>query len=166
MVFGHNLQHMAPFGIPTTGFGTVFRHAHLLFSGSGVIFGPRDAEFGPPDVPAGLGTFLGQKWGPEKDGFAQEMVPQGVSRGSVQGEWIVWYPGGLWAGQFPPKPYQKKIIRHTGPPGPGPLGPWGPWWPYTTPDQPALVGLYVILMATARLFDAAPEFWFSSEATD
>ena len=83
MFFGHNLQHMPPFGIPTGGFCTVFRHANLLFLGSGMIFGHQDPEIGPPDVPAGLGTFWGQKWGPEKDGFAKEMVPQGGSRGFV-----------------------------------------------------------------------------------
>ena len=48
--------------------------------GLGVIFGPQDPEFGPPDVPAGPGTFFGQKWGLEKDGFVEEMVPQ----------WTVW----------------------------------------------------------------------------
>ena len=72
MVFGHNLQHMALFGIPNA--------ANLLFSGWGMICGPQDPEFGSPDVPAGLGTFLGQKWGPKKDGFVEEMVPQ----------WTVW----------------------------------------------------------------------------
>ena len=134
MVFAHNVQHMAPFGIPNTGFCMVFRYANFVFSGSGMIFGPQDPEFGPPDVPAGLGTFLGQKWGPEKDGFAQEMVDQGVSQGSVQGEWIVWYPGGLWAGQLPPKPYQKqKLSAIRAPPGPGPLGPMGPWAPVGIP---------------------------------
>ena len=80
MVFGHNLQHMAPFGILTTGSFMVLRHANLVILGSRMIFGPRDSEFGPPDVPAGLGTFLDQKWGPEKDGFVEEMVPQ----------WTVW----------------------------------------------------------------------------
>ena len=114
---------MAPFGIPNTGFCMFFRHAHFVFSGLGMIFGPQDPEFGPPDVPAGLGTFLGQKWGPEKYGFAQEMVDQGASRGSVQGKWIVWYPGGLWAGQFPPKPYQKKKSAIWAPLA---QDPWGP----------------------------------------
>ena len=80
MVFGHNLQHMAPFGIPNTGFCMVFRHANFVILGSRMIFGHQDPEFGPPDVPAGPGTFLGQKWGPEKDGFVEEMVPQ----------WMVW----------------------------------------------------------------------------
>ena len=32
MVFGLNLQHMAPFRVPTTGFCMVFRHATLVFS--------------------------------------------------------------------------------------------------------------------------------------
>ena len=102
MVFGHNLQHMAPFGILSTGFCMVFRHAFFVCSGSGLIFGARDPEFGPPDVPAGLGTFLGQKRGPEKDGFVEEMVPRGVKKGSGGGKWIVWCPGGHWASQFPP----------------------------------------------------------------
>ena len=58
MVFGHNLQHMAPFGVPTTVFCMVFRHATLVFSTPGTIFGTLDSRFGPRRVPAGPGTFL------------------------------------------------------------------------------------------------------------
>ena len=77
-------------------------------------------------VPAGPGTFLGQKRGPEKHDFVEEMVPHGVWGGSVRGEWIVGYPGGLWAGPFPPKPCQKIILQ-------GFacfffMGPGNPWW--------------------------------------
>ena len=46
MVFGHNLQHMAPFGIPTTGFCMVFQHGTLVFSPPGTIFGTPDPKFG------------------------------------------------------------------------------------------------------------------------
>ena len=85
-------------------------------------------------VPAGLGTFFGQKWGPEKHDFVEEMVPHEVLWGSVRGDWIVWCPGGLWAGPFPPKPCQKIILQgfpHF-PKNPwAPLGPWWvPYWPF------------------------------------
>ena len=106
--------------------------------GFGGDFWTQGSRICPQDVPAGLGTFFAQKWGPEKDGFPQEILPQGVIWGSVQGEWMVWYPGGLWAGPFPPKPYQKKKISAIwAPPGPRAHGAHGgpiqlpinpPWW--------------------------------------
>ena len=49
----------------------------------------------------------------------------------MRGEWIVGYPGGLWAGPFPPKPYQKIILQgfpHFPKKTWAPLGPW--WIPY------------------------------------
>ena len=45
MVFGHNLQHMAPFAMLTTAFCMVFRGAFLIFSGSGARF---SRALGPP----------------------------------------------------------------------------------------------------------------------
>ena len=83
-------------------------------------------------VPAGLGTFSGQKRGPGKHDFVEGLVSHGVLGGSVRGDWIVWYPGGLWARPFPPKPYQKILFptfpdfgKVRGPPCP-------PWWiPYS-----------------------------------
>ena len=43
----------------------------FLCLADGYFYGdPHWAQVGP-------GTFLGQKWGTEKDGFPQEMVPQG-----------------------------------------------------------------------------------------
>ena len=44
--FGHNLQHMAPFGMPTTGFCMLFQHATLILSTPGPIFGARDLDLG------------------------------------------------------------------------------------------------------------------------
>ena len=46
MVFGHNLQHMAPFGIPTSGFCMVFQYGSLIFSTPGPILGPQDLDLG------------------------------------------------------------------------------------------------------------------------
>ena len=41
MVFGHNLQHMAPFGVLTIAFCMVFQGATLIFSAPGTRFGAR-----------------------------------------------------------------------------------------------------------------------------
>ena len=71
MVFGRDLQHMAPFGISTSGFCMVFRYANLVFS-------TPDLKFGGPGAPAGPGTFLGQKRGPGKHDFVEEMVSHEV----------------------------------------------------------------------------------------
>ena len=78
MVFGHNLQHMAPFGIPTSGFCMVFQYGSLIFSTPDPILGPPDPRFGSWRVPAGLGTFFAQKRGPGKHDIVEEMVPHGV----------------------------------------------------------------------------------------
>ena len=82
MVFGHNLQHMAPFGIPNTGFCMVFRHANLLFSGSGMIFGSQDPEFVPRMCRLGWGPF----WA--KNGARKKMVL-----------WKKWFPNGRFGKQ-------------------------------------------------------------------
>ena len=65
MVFGHTLQHMAPFGIPTTGFCMVFQHATLIFSTTGPILGPQDLDLGS----GWAGDLFGPKIGPEKAWF-------------------------------------------------------------------------------------------------
>ena len=78
MVFGHNLQHMAPFGIPTSGFCMVFQYGSLIFSTPEPIFGTPDPRSGSGRVPAGLGTFFAKKRGPEKLDFVVDMVPHGV----------------------------------------------------------------------------------------
>ena len=102
---------MAPFWMPTTGFCMVFRCGTLVCSCPGTQLWTPDPRFGSRRVPAGPGTFFGQKWGPEKYDFVEEMVPREVLWGSVRGDWIVGCPGGLWARPFPPKPYQKIILQ-------------------------------------------------------
>ena len=73
MIFGPNLQHMAPFGIPTTVFCMVFQHATLVFSIPGLIFRPRDLDLGS----GWAGEFFCKK-GPGIRDFVEEMVPHGV----------------------------------------------------------------------------------------
>ena len=107
MVFGHNLQHLAPFGIPTSGFCMVFQYESFIFSTSGAILGPQDLDLGSSWA---VGTNR-QKWGPGKHDFVEEMVPHEVLWESVRGDWIVWYPGGVWAGPFPPKHSEKIVVQ-------------------------------------------------------
>ena len=101
MVFGHNLQHIAPFGIPTSGFCMVFQYGSLIFSTPGPILGPQDLDLGSGWAGD---LFWTKRGGGGKQVFVEEMVPHEVLWESVRGDWIVWYPGGLWAGLFPPKP--------------------------------------------------------------
>ena len=63
MLFCYNLQHMALFGISTSGFCIIFRYANLVFSIPEPIFGTPDSRSGSDSVPAGLGTFFAQKRG-------------------------------------------------------------------------------------------------------
>ena len=46
MVFVHNLQHMAPFGLTTTVFCMVFQDGTLVFSPPEAILGARDLDLG------------------------------------------------------------------------------------------------------------------------
>ena len=65
MVFSPNLQHMAPFGIPTTGFCMVFHCASSMFSAPGLIFEPRDLDLGS----GWAGDLFCPKMGPRKRWF-------------------------------------------------------------------------------------------------
>ena len=77
------------------------------------IISPPEAIFGAQDLDLGsgcAGDLFGPKMGPGKTRFCGGICPHGVLGGSVRGDWIVWYPGGLWARPFPPKAYQKIIF--------------------------------------------------------
>ena len=81
------------------------------------------------------------------------MLPHEVLWGSVRGNCIVWCPGGLWAGPFPPKPYQKIILQGFSHFTKKSLGP--PWAPGGSPIGP-LKELLPIL-PPAALLGIAPE---------
>ena len=86
MVFGHNLHHMAPFGILEAGFCMVFRPASLCFWPRGWIVGPRDQNLDPgfPNwARAGLGRLSGQNNGLENAvllGNGLQIGDNGISR--------------------------------------------------------------------------------------
>ena len=112
MVFGHNLQHMAPFGVSTTGFCMVFRHATLVCSTPGAIFGTPDPNFGPR---LGQGPFLTKNGAWKKMVLWKKWSRMGLHGILQEGNGLYGnYPGGLWARPFPPKPSQK-IISSTFP---------------------------------------------------
>ena len=80
MVFGHNLQHMASFGIPTSGFCMVFRYGSLVFSTPGPTWGPQD-----PDLGSGWAGDLFRRKACGKHGFVEEMVPTGLRKICARG---------------------------------------------------------------------------------
>ena len=51
------------------------------------------------------------KWRPRKRGVAWEWFPKLRLGDSPRPKWIVVYPGGLRACQFPPNPHQKMVLR-------------------------------------------------------
>ena len=142
MVFGHNLHHMAPFGILEAGFCMVFRCASfwLLVPGThcwtpGPKSRPRIWKLGP----GWPGEVLEQKWGSEKHGFARGWSPNWRLWDFPRPKWIVWYPGGLWESQFPQKTLQKMVPLDFsqfgeiggGFPCPPCVSPISPLWPYS-----------------------------------
>ena len=66
MVFGHNLHHMAPFGIPRAAFYMVFRRASFVFSCQGTDFGAQDQILDPQVNILARGPFWHQKMVPQK----------------------------------------------------------------------------------------------------
>ena len=118
MVFGRFLQHMAPFGIPSTGFCMVFQGATLIFSAPGARFWAQGQILVPGPGP-------GPKIGPG---------PQIWNPNWALGPLGPWAQGPIWAHWAPVGPKGP-----LGPLGLGPMGPLGPWalgpW---APDQPGL----------------------------
>ena len=102
MVFGHNLQHMAPFEILEAGFCTVFRRASFWFSVPGVKSGPGSR--------IGHGLGLAALGSPKGKYFCGRMVlPQGGTGGPKGGmdSRGVATPLGR---PVPPKPTLEKLV--------------------------------------------------------
>ena len=84
MLFGHNLHHMAPFGILEAGFCMVFRCAHFWFWVPGTQFWTPGPKFGPRIWKLGAGwpgEVLGPKMGAQKTRFCEGMVSKLEIRG-------------------------------------------------------------------------------------
>ena len=117
MVWGHNLQHMAPFGALTSGFCMVFDSPTLICL-------TLDHTFWSPDPTSWPRKGPGPFWGPKR---GPELIPHEVTQDFLRGEWFVWYPGTLWVYRFPPNPSQGRFSEGF-PPNPkiqwAPLGPW------------------------------------------
>ena len=82
-------------------------------------------------------------------GFAWKWSPVLRLGDSPRPKWIVWYPGGIWAGWFPPKPHQKMVLQGF----PQFRENWerSPWPPCTFPIGPlwAYRGLFPCLGSVA-----------------
>ena len=77
MFFGHNLHHVAPFGILEAGFCMVFRRASFCCLVPGTHFWTPEPKFGPRIWklgPGWAGEVLGSKMGTRKTWFCEGMV--------------------------------------------------------------------------------------------
>ena len=84
MFFGHNLHHMAPFGILEAGFCMVFRPASFWFLVPGTHFWTPEPKFGPGIWKLGSGwprEVFGGKMGVGKTWFCGRMVSKMEIRG-------------------------------------------------------------------------------------
>ena len=104
IVFGHNLQHMAPFAIPNTRFCMVFQRASLFFSCPGMDFWAQDQIFGSRVDILARGPFLAKQWPRKKSEFVTESFCHGNSGEIPNTKWILLYIGPIWVGYFAPNP--------------------------------------------------------------
>ena len=131
-----------------------------LFSTQLWYFQPQGPFLGPriPNLDPGWARDLFRlKMGPEKTRVCGRNGPHEVLWGSVRGDWIVSCPGGLWAGPFPPKPYQKNILRGF------PISrknPWPPWAPGGSPIGPLKELLPILPPAALHMVTSADQWGF------
>ena len=92
-VFGHDLQHMAPFEALTNGFCMIFQAASLICLAQDHIFGGRRTHLGPgrPGSP-----FFAQKGRPRNMTLWRDRLPTRFSQGFLRGEWFLCYLGTFW----------------------------------------------------------------------
>ena len=107
MIFGRNLQHMAPFGMPTSGFCMVFQCTTLVFSAPGGHFGIPDPRFGSWRAPAGLGTFFAQKNGLENLILWRKWFPMGFQGDLCEGIGLYGTQEAFGQARFLPNPLKK-----------------------------------------------------------
>jgi len=117
MVCCRNLQHMAPFGIPTAGFCMFFRYATLVFPTPGTISGTPDPKFGPW---LGCGPFR-PKTGPGKHDVVEEMVPVRIYGDLCEGIGLYGAQEAFGQGHFPLNPTRKSLYRDS------PISRKNPW---------------------------------------
>ena len=125
MVWGHNLQRMAPFGALTSGFCMVFQYATLIFLIPGPIFGAPGQGLGP-QRPGG--PFWAQNGGPENITLWRDRPPQGFAGFFARGK-VCMVPRNLLGVPISPQTLPGKGFTSISPkpenPRGGPAGPLG-----------------------------------------
>ena len=121
------MQHMAPFGISTIGFCMVFRHATLVFSTPGTIFGPPDLDLGPgwPGPP-----FLGKKGGPENMTLWKKWSLVRFEGDLCEGIGLYGIQEAFGQAHFPPNPTRKSFYKDF------PISRKSPWAPLALHGDP------------------------------
>ena len=123
--FGHNLQHMAPFGATTGGFCVVFQYATLIFLTPEPIFGAPGPQLGPGRPWALFGT---QKGGLKNITLWRDWSP-------TRFPWIFCEGKGLYGTQepfgctnFSLNPLRERFYKDFTQTRKSQGGPWAPGW--------------------------------------
>ena len=141
MGWGHNLQHMAPFGALTSGFCMVFDSLTLIFLTPDPIFGAPNPRGRPWEA---RGPFWAQKGGPKNITLWRDWSTTRFPRIFCEGNGLCGTQEPFGCGHFPPIPPMggfsrdfPQIRKSSGPPwAPG----WVAYWPFVGPWPIAGVG--------------------------
>ena len=132
-VWGHNLQHMAPFGALTNGFCMVFQPATLICLTPDPIFGALGPGLGPRRPG---GPFWAPKGGPKNITLWRDWSPTRFPRIFCEGNGLCGTQEPFGCTKFPPIPPRggfykdfTQIRKYRGPP-------WAPWWVAYCPFGP------------------------------
>ena len=135
------MQHMAPFGIPTTGFCMVFQCATLVFSTPGTISGTPDRKFG---ARLGWGPFWHKNGGQKNMTLWKKWSPMRFHGDLCEGNGLYGTLEAFGQARFPPNPTRKSIC------GVFPISrknPWAPLAPGGSPMGPLKELLPILLPA-------------------
>ena len=108
MVWGHNLQHMAPFEALTSGFCMVFQPATLIFLTLDPIFGAPGQGLGPRRP---RGPFRAQKGGPENMILWRDWSPTRFTGICCEGNGFYGTQEPFGCARFPPNTSRQGFYR-------------------------------------------------------
>ena len=124
-VWGHNLQHMAPFGALTSGFCMVFDSPTLTFLTPDPIFGAPNPRGRPWEA---RGPFWAQKGGPKNITLWRDWSPTRFPQIFCEGNGLYGTQEPFGCTNFPPNPPREGFYRDFPQTRKFQGGPWAPGW--------------------------------------
>ena len=125
MIWGHNLQQMAPFGALTGGFCMVFDSLTLIFLTPDPIFGAPNPRGRPWEA---RGPFLAQKGGPKKHNCVEGLVPPRGFPAVFKRGMVSMVPRNPLGVPISPQTLPGEGFTRISPKSENPWGPPGPLW--------------------------------------